>query len=284
MLLPFYNDQYMKLIFSKIPPNYLTPKDAERMRIGRSVIFTSDQGLICVHLSQGDTSIDTVKSPKSSEVNLSSLKAFRSELPTGSSTSIHSPNGYWSLKSINVQYHLERLGVCLFSYPSDRPSIQLKLPPPMSLPCLDSLLGRMVYIDWPALRKARVIQVETNQIITSSKLKTGSDPNFIETGTYACQETTISRQSCNEEDWIKRGKKISEELLKKRGIHCGSVEVLVTVKPINGCLRYGLEQVQEKHGHIEVHPLQVRTLNFKILVLFYLLGGVIGNSLSFSCS
>eukprot|EP00210_Caulerpa_lentillifera_P009231 g8800.t1 len=260
VLLPFYNEQRLRLVVSKIPGSEFSREEVNRMRQGHSVIFTSDSGLIRIHLNEGVSCRDEqLKSQfkQLNELTLSSLKVFRSELPAGSAIDKNSPNGYWSLKSLNAQFHLEKIGVCLFSYPSDRASLKLTLPPPMTLSCLDSILGRLVYIDWPSLRIARVIQVETSQTITTSKSK-GSDRNacFLERGTYACQETSISRQNCKEEDWVHRGQQISREILEKKGIDCGKVEVLLAVKPINGCLRCGLDQIQEKHGSVEICPLQ----------------------------
>ena len=148
---------------------------------------------------------------------------------------------------------MKELKVCLFNYPSTRRTLQLTLPP-ASLFSPELLIGRVVFVDWPSLHRARVVRIEDRRCITETKVNYSDEPSY---KALTCQAHHVSKQTLTSQEWSNKVQQTARLLREKKGIEVGLVEVLVTVKKINGALRLGLDHFVERYGGNETYPLQV---------------------------
>jgi len=257
VLLPFLDDKRLAHILSRVPPSRLSPEELERTKTGHALIFTSTHGLIRVHFcvcdpscsgnSSGDNSTLRRTIDGSDSCSLSALKVFRSELTPGTCTGTSAPPGFWSLHSLKVVPSLKRLHVCLFNYPSDRFTVQLSLPSVGSPSRPEALIGRIVYVDWPSLHRARIVRVDE---CPSANSAYDPSPRLLSVkGQFPQRPLSVA-------EWTSKVEEISHRNFQKKGIDIGRVQVLVTVKKIIGSLRHGLDHLVERHGPEEVFPLQ----------------------------
>ena len=157
---------------------------------------------------------------------------------------------------------MKELEVCLFNYPSARRTLQLTLPPAASLSCPELLIGRVVFVDWPSLQRARVVRIEDRRCITETKVNYSDEPSY---KAQTCQAHHVFKQTLNSQEWSNKVQQTTRLLREKKGIEVGLVEVLVTVKKINGALRLGLDHFVERYGGHETYPLQVAPPAYHII-------------------
>lgn len=268
VLLPLLDEKTLANALSRVTPAKLSKSEQDRIKTECALIFTTQDGpfpkrifkisflgagLIKVHFWVADpstakdlnlTQIPISRTSDSSDIcSLNSLKFFRSELPRGTLTRNESPAGYWSLHSLKanlsksnlwktllqVSAALRKMKVCLYNYASERYTLQLSLPSARLQVDPSTLVGRIAYVDWPSLCKARIVHVDIG--------------------------TSDSRMGY--EDWKSHVDAITNDLRGRKGIEVGRIDVLVTVKKIIGTLREGLDNIIEKYGSEEIFPLQV---------------------------
>lgn len=138
---------------------------------------------------------------------------------------------------------LQRLGVRVFNYSSDKATLLLTIKAKNNqisdaAKVADSLLGKMVYIEWPYLRRAKVVQVESKEELYT--------------------EEGLSRKT--EEEMQRFGSDVIDTrhaLMVKRGVDVVDGSILLTVRQVIGWLKKRDCTIAERLGDKEMWPLQV---------------------------
>lgn len=107
----------------------------------------------------------------------------------------------------------------------------------------------MVYINWPYLRRGRIISIETETSVITSK------------------HGIVERDEDSKGSWEKLLSETLSNLRKKMAIQLEECSILVRVCPLEGWIQQGLDAVSERFGEEQVTPLQVILhFSFKYLI------------------